>query len=216
MLDRADLIERQFHDAERRARRHQFADGLAEIVVGGTLVSIGLYFGTEAALVRTGITGRVPNILVNLLFLAVVTLASVVGRRALLRARERLVYPRAGYVRHVPSSQPRWVPGVVAAAVAALTMMLVRRAPSVEAWIPALEGFIVGAALLGLGRLAGLPRLFVPGLVVMLAGVAVSLLHAPSDLASALVFGAIGATLLASGALALRRFLADASAPEVP
>jgi hypothetical protein len=215
MFDRADLIERQFRDAEKRARRHQFADGLAEIVVGGAFVSVGLYFGTQAALVRGGVTGRVPNILVNLLFLVVVTVAFVVGRRALRSARERLVYPRAGYVRHVPSTQPRWVPGLVGAAVAALTMMLVRRAPSVEAWIPALEGFIVGAALLGLGRLAGLPRLSVPGLVVMLAGVAVSLLRESSDLASALLFAAIGSILLVSGALALRRFLGDASSPEV-
>jgi hypothetical protein len=205
-------VERRFRDATRRARRHWYDDGLAELLLGFVFLAVGAHFGLDAALGgRDRGWGLFPNLLTMVLVIAV----ALVARSAIRRAKERYVYPRTGFVQYPQSRRlPRWVNGLLAGATAGLTASLLRRAPGVDAWIPALLGFLLGAVLLWQGRAAGVARLTALGLVSGLAGVSVSLLALSSDAAAALLFGLLGFAALVSGALALHRYLRDAPPPE--
>ena len=206
-------VERQFLDAERRAKRHWYEDGLTEIGIGGIFVVLALYFGALGfAAARLG---RVASVLVNLLMPVIVLAGGLGMRRLLRRAKEQLVYPRAGYATYPRRRNvPRWVTAAIAGAIAGLTTALVRTAPGVDAWIPAFQGFLVAGFLLWLGRFAGLPRFSLLGLIAGLAGVGISLLQPDSNTAGALFFGAVGVALVVSGSLALRRFMGQAEAGE--
>jgi hypothetical protein len=213
-LPTAASVERQFKDAEIRARRHWYADGVAEIVVGAAFLAVACYFALQAAVVARGAAGGPAKTLVNILLPVLVFVAVAAARSLVRRVKERLVYPRAGYVAFADVRGPRWLPGLVGAAVGALTVVLLRRAPGLETWLPAFQGFLVGGALASLARTSGLPRLLVPGLLVMLCGIAVSLLRLPAAVSWALVFAASGAIICASGSLALGGFLREAPPKE--
>jgi hypothetical protein len=208
-----ESVERQLRDARVRTRRVWFADGLAELVVGFVFAVLGLYFAANTVLEAHARPGWLTT-LVTLLLPVLVVIAGLAGRRAIRAAKERMVYPRIGFVSYRQASHRRWLPGLLAGLLGAATAALLQRAPGLEAWIPAIEGFFVAVGLFVLARFAGLPRFLVPGLLIALIGVGTSLLALSSTMAAAVFFGAAGTTLLLSGALALRRFLAEAPAAE--
>ncbi len=199
-------VERQFRDAERRARRYWYEDGLGEIAIGSVFVILGGYFATQALV--TGRLGRTGDILLNLLFPAIVLGAGLGMRRIIAKVKERLVYPRAGYATY-PQAQrvPKWVTGMIAGAVAGLIAVLARSAPGVEAWIPACQGFVVAGFLWWLGRLSGLARFNLLALFSALVGVSVSVLRPSATISGSLFFGGMGLALVISGWTAFRQFV---------
>lgn len=211
----AGAVERQFRDAQIRARRHWFADGLAEVVVGSVFVVLGLYFAATGGLAPLeAAAGRGATLLAQLVLPALVVAAGLSGRRLIRRAKERLVYPRAGFVSYPTTRRRRWLPGVLGAVVAVLLTALVRRAPALEAWVPALEGLVLGAGFVALARFTGVGRFHVQGLLAAIVGIVVSWLALPSAAGGAAFFGSCGLALLVAGGLAFRRFLRDAPPAE--
>jgi len=199
-------VERQFRDAERRARRYWYEDGLGELAIGAVFVLLAVYFTGQH--LTTGRVGRPAAILINFLF-PVIVLAGALGlRRVIGKAKERLVYPRAGYATYPQARRvPKWVTGMIAGMVAGLIAVLARSAPGVEAWIPAFQGFVMAGFLWWLGRFSGLPRFNLLALISALAGVVVSLVGGSSSISGALYFGAIGLALMISGWTAFRQFV---------
>jgi len=199
-------VERQFLDAERRARRYWYEDGLGEIAVGAVFTLLGGYFAVQATL--AGRLDRLADVLLNLLFPIIVIAAGLGMRRIIGKVKERLVFPRAGYARCAEIRRvPKWVTGMIAGATAGLIAALVRTAPDIEAWVPAFQGFVMGAFLWWMGRFSGLARFPLLALVVALLGVAVALARVSSTVAGALFFGPVGLLLVLSGWLAFRRFV---------
>jgi hypothetical protein len=205
----AASVSRRFDDAERRSKRHRFADGLAEIVIGLTLLAVAVSFWLDTVLAASSPGGLPRRLLLGLAMPIVVLGMLVLSGRLLRSAKERIVYPRAGYVHFDERRRHPWVAGLLGVALGAGMVVLVRRAPGFEAWLPAVEGFIIGGAVLVHSHRAGLPRLRVPGLLVLLSGIATSLVAPPPGIAGTMLFSATGVVLAASGALALRRFLRD-------
>jgi hypothetical protein len=205
-------VERQVRDARRRAHRHWYADGLPEIVIGIVFAALGIYFAAQLWIERVLPAPSGPlKTLLNLLLPVIVVVAALAGGRFIRAAKERLVYPRVGFVRYPQRPRRPFVAGAIGGLLAASSAALLRRAPGLEVWVPALQGFIIGGGLVALARFARLPRLFVPGLFSALAGVVISLLGVSSTLAGALFFGAMGLVLLAGGGFAFRRFLSQTS-----
>lgn len=210
-------VERQVREARRRAHRHWYADGLAEIVIGAVFGAVGLYFAAQVAVEAALPEPSGPlKVVLNLLLPAIVVVAALAARRAIRAAKERLVYPRVGFVRYPRRRGRPFLAGAVGGLLAVSTSALLRQAPAVEAWIPTIQGFLIGGGLVALARFAGLPRLFVPGLCSALAGVVISLLGVSSSVAGGLYFGAMGIVLLAGGGLAFRRFLSATPLQEEP
>ena len=212
----AEDVDAQIRDAQLRTRRHWYQDGLSELFVGMVFVAISLYFAAQAALAGAARQpGAFVTVLINLLLPVIVIAGALAGRYVTGRAKERLVYPRTGFVRFPQTRHvPKWLAGAIAGVISGLTVALVRRAPGVEAWLPAMQGFLLGVGAMWLARYSGTPRFTALGLVWALTGVIVSLFHSTSAIDGALVFGVVGLTMLASGAVVFRRFLREAPPPE--
>jgi hypothetical protein len=199
-------VERQFLDAERRARRYWYEDGLGEVAVGAIFALLGAYFAVQASL--AGRLTRLGDVLLNLLFPIIVITAGLGMRTVIGKVKERLVYPRAGYATyHEKRRLPKWVAGTVAGTIAGLVAVLARTAPGIEAWLPVCQGSIVGAFLWWLGRSSGLARFSLLALLAVLLGVVVALAGTSSTVAAALFFGPVGLLLVLSGWLAFRPFV---------
>ncbi|HSK08069.1 MAG TPA: hypothetical protein VK911_00715 [Vicinamibacterales bacterium] len=204
-----DDIDRQFRRATLRTRQHWYEDGLAELLIGAVFVVLALYFAAQAYL-QAG--SGWPGGVFNLLLAALVVALALAGRVLIVRAKERYVYPRTGFVRYARRF-PRWLGGLLAGGIAGLTAALFRTAPGLDAWIPALQGFVIGGFLFWQARFAGVARLYVLAMVSAIAGLVVSLLSLPSSQSGVAFFGAVGLAALATGWAAFHRFLRDVPPP---
>jgi hypothetical protein len=202
-------LDEQVRRLQRRTVRYWFEDGLVELFLGVSLLVIALYV---AAMELS--PGGVGGILGGL-FPALFIMIFVAGQRLVRRAKERLVYPRTGFVSY-PRASPRrrTLAPVVAAIVAALLVVLVRRAPPLATWIPAINGLFMAGLLLLVNRTAALVRLSFLAAVAAVAGLLLALSGAPTGTAVGTLFAVLGLTMAAGGGLALRHYLRHAPPPE--
>lgn len=216
-MDNQTDFDRQLRDATLRSRRHWFEDGLVESLLGGLCLVLALYFGGSEAVRAWAGPSHALGVALNVGLIAGVVVACL-GFRSLIRiAKERYVYPRAGFVRYPEKRRStRWLTGLLAGVVGGLSAALLRTAPGLDAWGPALAGFLVGALLFWQARSAGVPRFSLLALLAAAIGLVVSLAHLPTGSADASLFGSVGLVLLASGQIAFLRFLKATPRPEEP
>jgi len=134
-----------------------FEDGLVELIVGGIIVILGVFFLLEGySAPGTGLRRASGYTTLGLM-----VLSPWVGRWILRRFRARWTYPRTGYATlRQPKPKARlWSLGV-AALVAFGTVWVFNRLPSGRVnWVPLIEGFTIGGFMFYQGYLANLPRL---------------------------------------------------------
>ncbi|MBN1287153.1 MAG: hypothetical protein JXB47_17265 [Anaerolineae bacterium] len=203
-----------------RTRRYWYEDGLVEIAAGGVFL-----WGTTVILVSAAIAAVLgaPAALVvaaGLIFLTTVGAMTVAKgvRRAVNAVKNRVTYPRTGYVAYrAPKAIKRSPAGMIGLAiltvagsviVAAGLGVLARRLPDWALSMPVSEGVLFGLLLALLGYRLGLARFYVLAALSALVGAGVALTTDPYNLLSAAVyFGAMGIVLIGSGGLALRDYL---------
>jgi hypothetical protein len=191
-----------------RAVRHEFDNGIWEMVGGAMLVLFGLILAPVGVL-----PPRMPWIgLWTISALAVLFGGIFGGLRAARGLKARWVYPRAGYVSsRKPLDGPRksrllWISVAIVSVVGAV-------GPPLRSAISSFSGVIViYAALTALGLVlfaarTGLSRYLTLSAIAFAAGL--GLAYAPLGDMAKLALGPIiiGAILLASGRIALRRFI---------
>jgi hypothetical protein len=189
----------------RRTWRYWYEDGLAEMATGCMLAAVGLLLFVQALL-----PAGTLNVILSVAGLPALVLAgSWLMGRLLTAAKERLTYPRTGYVAYRREHSPRrGIRGLaVGAVVGVLVGVLVAVLPSSCALIPALDGVLIGAGCLYLGHKLDLPRLYGLAVFSALAGALASLSGLGDLVGSAVYFGALGVALVASGVLALSTYL---------
>ncbi len=200
-------VERHLHQAQRRTVQYWFEDGLAELVIGGSFFLMGLSFALIGAVARPRLLTLLPPALMLGFVLA--------GPRLIKKGKERLVYPRTGYVSFArPPRRRRFLAPVVGLVTASLFIALVGRRPSLEVWVPAILGLIMAGAFLRMNRSAQLDRLSFLAGVSALTGLAISLRGDSGNLAGGIYFAIIGLIMTTGGAFALRRYLRLAPKPE--
>lgn len=189
----------------RRTWRYWYEDGLAEMATGCMLAAVGLLFVLQALL-----PAGTLNLILSVAGLPALLLGgSWLMRRLVKAAKERLTYPRTGYVAYRREHSPRrGIRGLaVGAAVGVVAGVLVTVLPSSCALIPTLDGVLIGAGCLYLGHRLDLPRFYGLAVFSALAGVLASLSGLGDVAGSAAYFGALGVGLVASGGLALSGYL---------
>lgn len=189
--------------AEQRSRQYWYEDGLVEIAAGCIFLAVGVLFLAEGL-------GALPSGASSLGLIVVVFAGMGVARRAVRWAKERITYPRTGYVRYRRPEGRRGYPMVtvaVGAGMAALVAALFGLAPASLAWIPALDGLLIGGFLLYSGHSLGLARFYLLALLSALVGVAASLGGLGDILGTGVYFAAMALALLLSGAIVLLRYL---------
>ena len=198
----------QIDQIMKKTQRYWYVDGLAEIGTGVMLLALGLaYFGIGY------LPWKAVKVLLLGLAMPVVILAGMVVARWLVnKAKERITYPRTGYIEYRrPRTARRWifilVSGVVSAGMIAL---LVNFMPILgDRFVMALTGVLVFFMMCVLAFQVSVWRFLLVGAAALAGGLAGTFFELPDAFGSALFFAMFGAAWLVSGGLTLRRYLAS-------
>ena len=193
-----DLIE----DALRKPRRYWNADGIPEIAIGAFWLLWGIIVLLPVAL---------PSLSQwrSLISIVGVLLAPALMDFAVKRWKERVTFPRGGYVQFRPPSGTMRLTLVIIAAVLGVGAMLLVRFGGhhpLPDWMAGIVGVLITLTLLQLAWRMRSIRLAVMSWFVTAAGVAVSLLHVKHDEQMIYVFLAAGVVCVIDGGLRLREY----------
>lgn len=205
MKDQIDVIIK-------KTQRYWYVDGLSEIGAGVVIFLSGLFY-----LLVWRLPLQEAKALLLGLGMPLLIIAGCVGVRWLVgQAKERITYPRTGYIEYRrPKSGRRWVVGLVAGVISAgTTAILINFMPAVlERFIIAFTGVLVFFSLSLLSLRVGVWRLMGAGAAALAGGLAASWLDLPYPLNIALFLCAFGSAFLVSGGLTLRNYLARTRLP---
>ena len=205
-------------DARIRAQRFWYLDGLTEIVAGIVQLLMSAWLLVSAPGNSTS-SWFLPAAVSYILLLVAL---AICAPRIMATLRERITYPRSGYVDHGESQRKRSI--VVALVVALLSTvvgLLARRYAGDAAawdaarwiqWLPAGIGLVTGALSVYVGVRQGLPRFYLVGAVAIILGVAMSIEY-PLRLATVIYLAGIGCALLSSGGFTLWKYLRPGPPP---
>ena len=198
---------REMQDLERRVKSYWYEDGIGELAGGGMLVLLGLYFGAQGYFGEASMVTVILSVSMVLLFLA----GAYAVRRLVMTFKNRVTYPRTGFVEYrTDREQAKWrryAAAVLAIGFAAALVAHYRSIRGVDLLV-LLTGLMVGLILIVLrGRASGLGRFYVLGAFAILFGAGLSLTGLPQAYGLALFYGLMGFALMISGGLTLRRYL---------
>ncbi len=189
-----------------RPQRYWYVDGLAEMAGGGVIFLIGLCYAVAGLLPP----GPARALVLGIGQPVIVLSSAFLSQRLVRSLKERLTYPRTGYVEYrQPGGSKRWarvlLVGFVSFSVAALTALLGRDLP--DRFWPFFTGFMLALAIAYLGARIGLKRFYGVAIFSLLLGGSVFWIDPPDPWSAALIFGLEGLAWILSGALTLRHYL---------
>ena len=198
-------------EARIRAQRYWFRDGLEEITLGIIFLLMGGW-----TLAQSKEAWFVPG---TLIYLLLVVAFAIFVPRIKTALRERITYPRSGYVAQDGGS---WLKGRLARALLVATLGLVVTGAAVLAlryagvasldlarmvrWVPAVGGIAVCAMSVYVRVRHSLVRFLVVGVFALILGVAASIEYPPT-LAFAIFIVGVGCAWLCSGGVTLWNYL---------
>jgi len=199
-------------DLMRKTRSYWYEDGLVETLAG-------LFFLTVCAwlLLDWSTASDAPYKWIFAPGLILLVLPWAFGaRRVVDWFKQRITYPRTGYVAYQRpprrSKLPRAVlAGVVSAAVAIAIVASLQYRQEIVRVIPILLGGGVAVLLVRVGGDLNLPRFYVQAIWSLAAGFFLSWLTADMALAIALYYGLLGAGVVVAGVVTLIRYLRAAA-----
>ena len=185
-----------------RSRRYWNEDGIPEIAIGA-------FWALWALIVLIPIA--IPELAKFRSFLSIlgVMAAPAFMDYAVKRWKERVTFPRGGYVEfRPPSGKMRLTLVIIAAILGVVAMLLVRFGGhrAVPDWMGAIVGFVISAILLQMAWRMRSVRLAVMCWLVFAAGIAVLVAGVPHDAQMIYVFLAAGVVCLLDGALRLGEY----------
>jgi hypothetical protein len=196
-----------------RTHRYWYEDGLNEIAAGGMFVLCGLFL----LMMYSVPPGSLLAPVLAVAFIILVAFGGLFISRAVKAIKNRVTYPRTGYVsyrRPESNRRRRIIAASLGIGIGVLGIVLsIADAPTWLMSMPMVQGLIIGAALLYIGRRLGLTRFYALAFLSALIGVVVALNGFDDALGSAAYFGEMGLVLTASGLFTLRAYL---SQPRLP
>ncbi len=189
-----------------RAIQYFYVDGSFEFGFGLLCLLLGVYFFVE-----THVHGWLSALVDSSLVLVMLGGAWLINR-LVKRLKEKVTYPRTGYVAYRRERGPARVWRVVAgmvcgglvAAVAAVVMTIPH--PVMNVW-PLFIALVMAILLGFLGFRSALPRLYLLGGVSLIAGIALAFSGLESYVAAAVYYLLLSLALFISGGLTLWRYL---------
>ena len=198
------MLDRTAAQAAQRTQQYWYTDGIAELVMGGFFVLLGLYFGAQALLPEDSFLGS----MLGPALLLVVVGGGMLGRRLIGKLKERLTYPRTGYVAYrQPSNRRRWLTAALAFGMALLVSVLFARSPASQQWIPAISGLLIGVFWMYYAHRLEVVRLYVMAAISAIAGAAITLSGMAESIGLPLYYVVMGSLLVISGGITLWVYL---------
>ncbi len=185
----------------RQTQRYFYEDGLVEMAVGLLFVAVGFLL-----LIWRSITSPTPASMVLAIGLpALIIGGSFLIKRAIREIKERVTYPRTGYVayRRGEPARGRWL-------VIGLSLLLAIAAfflPQTLGRMPAMVGALLGVILVYLGYRVNVWRFYAVGAIAVILGFGLTFLGASDILGTGLTFIGAGLALFAGGAMAFANYL---------
>jgi hypothetical protein len=197
----------EFKKISQRSMSYWFEDGLSEIIVGILFLLLGLSFFIEGmadpgTLIRraSGITGLV------LMVFGVWT-----ARPIIRKLKERVTYPRTGYVsyrRTKPTRKGSAVSYILTLVIILIVVGIITSAPDKTLdWLPMFEGVIIGGFLLFIGYRTQIYRFFALGSLSIILGTILSVSGVGNLVGMGILFMVLGAAVILSGGYRLRTYL---------
>jgi len=196
-----------FSEVERRIKRYWYIDGIGELMSGGMLLLLGLYF---SAMQYFGSQSLAGVILQSSLILILIGGAFVL-RRVVNLLKSRVTYPRTGYVEyHMDDKNVRWkriLTAAIAMGVAMASVAIARRIGAIDSMV-AVTGVLVSAILLvKQAWSSGVRRFYILSAASLILGLALSMSGLANGYNIGIFYGLMGIAFAISGGLTLRRYL---------
>jgi hypothetical protein len=196
-----------------RTHRYWYEDGLAEIATGCMFILCGLFL----LLMRSLRPGSPLACIVAVGFTGLVAFGGLAISKAVKAVKNRITYPRTGYVsyrRPEGNRRRRIIAASLGVGFAVLGIVLsIADAPTWLMSMPMAQGLLMGAGLLYIGHRLGLARFYVLASLSALVGVLASLGGLGDALGSAAHFGTMGVAQTVSGLFTLRAYLSQPQPP---
>jgi hypothetical protein len=197
-----------------RAIQYFYADGSFEFSFGGLCLLLAIYFTIQAAAPKS----LLSNIL-DMGFILIVLGGSFLINRLVQALKERVTYPRTGYVAYKREyglkRGVRLAMGMlIGALLSAFTIIAITKSPNVMDWMPGITGLIFAAVIAWLGYRSALPRFYLVALAVLLISVGLASSGIGNMSGLALVYGLTSLVLFVSGGVTLWKYLRSTRSPQ--
>lgn len=187
-----------------RTRQYWFADGFAELSVGGIFLLLGLYFYLQSVLPA----GSLILFILQAGFVALLIGAIFLGRYIVGKFKSSLTFPRTGFVSYKKASNKQRIVSIgLGIVIASLNVAFFITSPRSLNLIPAVTGLIVGIVWLISANRIRLIRLYLQSILSMLLGVGLSLMRFELYQSLAIYYAIMGIILLISGGVTLAKYL---------
>lgn len=201
-----------YDDVKRRTLRYWYVDGLTEIAVGA------VFFLLALLMVLIAILSPSPavNWLLGLGQPALILFGWWAGGRAVHYFKERITYPRTGYVEYKRNKAGRrWKKATLGFLVAFFVAFLAASFASAipETWLPMLMAVPIAVFVIYLAVQFDLLRFYLVAAAIFLSGFLPVLLGLRDSPATAFILAAVAIIFWVSGALALNNYLRHTTLP---
>ncbi len=197
-------------DTMRKTLSYWYVDGLTELATGFLLLVVGLFF----ALIEMMDPKSISNQLSSVGLPIIVLIGGLAGRWAVSSLKERLTYPRTGYVACITPrvGKKLWTLAMgIAASVIFVFISVQFKLDWLKYEAPA---FMAAAMIAYMGTAYGLRRFYALAAFTLLLGLPMVMLHLQDNLNLALFLFGCGAGFAVSGAFALKGYLQSTHPPE--
>jgi hypothetical protein len=197
----------QFHTAQKRAFQYWYVDGTFEFSLGGLCLLLAAYFFLMHRFAESWISN-----LLSIFFALVVIGGAFAVNRLVMTLKERVTFPRTGYVAYRKEPGARrglraLLLAITAATVSSGMMLVIANRPPGFDWVVALSGLLLGTVIACLGLRTGLARFYLNAAVSLAAGLGLGWANLPQNSGVIAYYAIIGCTLLCLGGLTLWKYL---------
>jgi len=206
------MNEETLNKTHLRTIQYWFEDGVAELGIGGMLLMLGIYFYLQAILESNHLADWISGAFA-LIFIS----AWYVVQHFIRSLKERITFPRTGYVAYRKNEGNR----IVRTAAAMITAMLIGgllaffviRQPLGWNLLPVATGLLVAFVLGLLGFRTALPRFYMLATCSPILGGILAVSKLSNMIGLSVYYVAMGLILTISGAIVLGRYLRANPAP---
>lgn len=190
----------------RNTRKYWYVDGLSEIAGGLIIFFTGLTYWLVYSLENSGL----KYLLLIFAQPAVIISGAYLVRLILPKIKEKLTYPRSGYLTFKkPHRNNRvrraLIAGLIAAIIGALVGMVYNELP--QRFIPLFSSFFLTVFSIYIGYQVAVPRFYWTGLLILILGGVISWINPIGALPYMLLFSGMGVLWIISGWITLFLYL---------
>lgn len=193
-------------DWSKRAQRYWYVDGLSEVGGGFIILLISMFYAATGLLEDGKVKGLFSGLGMPVLIIGL----SLLMRWIVQSLKERITYPRTGYIAYRRTEPRRRVGGILIAIIfaAAIGMLVfLSRSWLNLQWLPAITGLFAAMLTLIIALRIRLPRFFILAAYTLAVGIATGFLGLADPYDTALFLSGIGLGWLVAGAITLNRYL---------